>query len=41
MKPSGFKLNLAVIIGINHYQNGITTLETARQDAEVIAFTKF
>lgn len=32
-----FKLNLAVVIGINDYQNGIPALGTARQDAEAIA----
>jgi hypothetical protein len=37
MKPSEFKLNLAVVIGINDYQNGIPALGTARQDAEAIA----
>ncbi len=37
MNASEFKLNLAVIIGINDYQNGIPALGTARQDAEAIA----
>jgi WD40 repeat protein len=37
MNPSEFKLNLAVVIGINDYRNGVPTLGTARQDAEVIA----
>jgi len=37
MNPSEFKLNLAVVIGINNYQNGIPQLGTARQDAEAIA----
>jgi hypothetical protein len=37
MNISEFKLNLAVVIGINDYQNGIPALETARQDAEAIA----
>jgi WD40 repeat protein len=37
MNPSEFKLNLAVVIGINDYQNGIPALGTARQDAEAIA----
>jgi WD40 repeat protein/energy-coupling factor transporter ATP-binding protein EcfA2 len=37
MSTSEFKLNLAVVIGINDYQNGISTLGTARQDAEAIA----
>ncbi|WP_088892422.1 nSTAND1 domain-containing NTPase [Leptolyngbya ohadii] len=32
-----FRLNLAVVIGINHYQNGIPPLGTARSDAEAIA----
>jgi WD40 repeat protein/energy-coupling factor transporter ATP-binding protein EcfA2 len=37
MNSSEFKLNLAVVIGINDYQNGIPILGTARQDAEAIA----
>jgi WD40 repeat protein len=37
MNTSGFNLNIAVVIGINDYQNGIPTLGTARQDAEAIA----
>ena len=37
MDTPGFKLNLAVVIGINNYQNGIPSLGTARQDAEAIA----
>jgi WD40 repeat protein/energy-coupling factor transporter ATP-binding protein EcfA2 len=37
MRTSDFKLNLAVVIGINEYQNGIPKLGTARQDAEAIA----
>ena len=37
MNTSEFNLNLAVVIGINDYQNGIPTLGTARQDAEAIA----
>jgi WD40 repeat protein/energy-coupling factor transporter ATP-binding protein EcfA2 len=37
MSTSEFQLNLAVVIGINDYQNGIPALGTARQDAEVIA----
>jgi len=41
MNPSEFKLNLAVVISINDYQNGIPPLGTAKQDAEAIAFTKF
>lgn len=32
-----FKLNLAVVVGINDYQNGVPQLGTARQDAEAIA----
>ena len=39
MNTSEFKLNLAVVIGINDYKNGISTLGTARQDAEAIAKT--
>jgi WD40 repeat protein len=37
MNTSGFKLNIAVVIGINDYKNGVPTLGTARQDAEAIA----
>jgi hypothetical protein len=37
MNPSGFKLNLAVVIGINNYHNRIPSLGTAKQDAEAIA----
>jgi uncharacterized caspase-like protein len=37
MNTSEFKLNLAVVIGINDYQNGIPALRTAKQDAEAIA----
>jgi WD40 repeat protein/energy-coupling factor transporter ATP-binding protein EcfA2 len=37
MNTSEFKLNLAVVIGINDYRNGIPALGTARQDAEAIA----
>lgn len=37
MKNSEFNLNLAVVIGINDYQNGISPLGTARQDAEAVA----
>jgi WD40 repeat protein len=37
INPSEFKLNLAVVIGINDYRNGIPALGTARQDAEAIA----
>ena len=37
MNPSEFNLNLAVVIGINDYQNGIPTLGTAKQDAQEIA----
>ena len=37
MNKSEFDLNLAVIIGINEYQNNISALATARQDAEAIA----
>jgi hypothetical protein len=40
MKPSEFKLNLTLVIGINDYQNGIPILGTARQDAEAIAISK-
>lgn len=40
MTPSEFKLNLALVIGINDCQNGIPVLGTARQDAEVIAISK-
>lgn len=37
MATPEFQLNLAVVIGINDYQNGIPKLGTARQDAEAIA----
>jgi WD40 repeat protein len=37
MNSSEFKLNLAVVVGINDYQNGVPALGTARQDAEAIA----
>lgn len=37
MNASEFKLNLAVVVGINDYQNGVPPLGTARQDAEAIA----
>jgi energy-coupling factor transporter ATP-binding protein EcfA2 len=37
MNTSGFQLDLAIVIGINDYKNGIPTLGTARQDAEAIA----
>jgi WD40 repeat protein len=37
MNTSEFQLNLAVVIGINNYHNGISGLGTARQDAEAIA----
>ena len=37
MNTSKFKLNLAVVVGINDYQNGVPPLGTARQDAEAIA----
>jgi WD40 repeat protein/energy-coupling factor transporter ATP-binding protein EcfA2 len=37
MNTSEFKLNLAVVIGINDYQNGVPPLGTARKDAEAIA----
>jgi hypothetical protein len=36
MNPSEFNLNLAVVIGINDYHNGISPLGTAKQDAEAI-----
>jgi hypothetical protein len=34
MNPSTFNLNLAVVIGINDYGNGISSLGTAKEDAE-------
>lgn len=34
---SGFKRNLAVVIGVNHYSNGISPLHTATADATAIA----
>jgi WD40 repeat protein len=37
MNTSEFQLNLAVVIGINDYHNGIPRLGTAKQDAEAIA----
>ncbi|MEO1069124.1 MAG: caspase family protein, partial [Cyanobacteria bacterium J06638_6] len=37
MKSADFTLNLAIVIGINNYQDGIPALGTARQDAEAIA----
>jgi WD40 repeat protein len=37
MDVSEFKLNIAVVIGINDYQNGIPALGTAKKDAEAIA----
>ena len=37
MNPSEFNLNLAVVIGINDYHNGISALGTAKQDAQAIA----
>ncbi len=37
MNSSPFNLNLALVIGINDYQNGIPALGTAKQDAEAIA----
>ena len=37
MSDSAFNLNLAIVVGINHYQNGIPTLGTAKEDAEAIA----
>lgn len=37
MNASEFKLNLAMVVGINDYQNGVLPLGTARQDAEVKA----
>jgi hypothetical protein len=37
MNPSLFNLNLALVIGINDYQNGIPALGTAKQDAEAVA----
>jgi hypothetical protein len=40
MNPSPFNPNLALVIGINDYQNSIPALETARQDAEVIPISK-
>ena len=36
MNPSEFNLNLAVVIGINNYQNDIPALGTAKEDAEAI-----
>jgi WD40 repeat protein len=37
MHSAEFNLNIAVVIGINDYQNGVPALGTAKQDAEVIA----
>ncbi|MFN5515308.1 MAG: caspase domain-containing protein [Cyanobacteriota bacterium] len=37
MNTSEFSLSLAVVIGINNYQNGIPSLGNAKQDAEAIA----
>jgi hypothetical protein len=37
MNTSGCNLDLAVVIGINDYHNGIKPLGTAKQDAEAIA----
>jgi WD40 repeat protein len=37
MNNSEFQLNIAVVIGINDYKNGIPVLGTARQDAVAIA----
>jgi WD40 repeat protein/energy-coupling factor transporter ATP-binding protein EcfA2 len=37
VNTSEFQLNLAVVIGINDYHNGIPALGTAKQDAEAIA----
>lgn len=34
---TGFKQNLAIVIGINHYGNGISSLHTAITDATAIA----
>ena len=36
-KITSFKRSLAVVIGINQYQNKIPKLQTARRDAEVLA----
>ena len=36
---SEFDRNLAIVIGINDYQNGIDKLNTAVPDAVAIAFT--
>ena len=36
-KITSFKRSLAVVIGINEYQNKIPKLQTARRDAEVLA----
>jgi hypothetical protein len=40
MNPLPFNLNLAYLIVINDYQNGIPALGTARQDAEAITLQK-
>ena len=37
MSKHQFKQNIAVIIGINNYENGIPALGTAKEDAEAIA----
>ncbi len=37
VNPAAFKLDLAVVIGINDYGNGVPVLGTARQDAAAIA----
>lgn len=34
---TNFTHNLAIAIGINHYQNGIANLNTAKPDAETVA----
>ncbi|NEN90224.1 MAG: caspase family protein, partial [Okeania sp. SIO3H1] len=34
---TNFERNIAVVIGINNYQNGINTLKTAVNDAKAIA----
>ena len=37
IKPMNFKRNLAVVIGINQYQNGINPLQTAVPDAQKLS----
>lgn len=37
MNNQDFNLDLAIVIGVNEYQNGIPALETATPDAEAIA----